>query len=58
MKGGLGPMSPPGPQGPPGGGTVYIRWGNTTCPNISGTEPVYWVIAAGSWYSNTGGGAN
>ena len=58
MKGDVGPMGPPGPQGPPGGGTVYIRWGNTTCPNISGTELVYQGITAGSWYSNTGGGAN
>ena len=58
MKGDVGPMGPPGPQGPPAGGTVYIRWGRTTCPNTTGTELVYRGIAAGSWYSHTGGGAN
>ena len=58
MKGDMGPMGSPGPQGPPAGGTVYIRRGRTTCPNISGTELVYQGIAAGSWYSHTGVGAN
>ena len=28
------------------------------CPNITGTEFVYDGLAAGSWYSNKGGGAN
>ena len=58
MTGDMGPMGPPGPRGPPGGGNVYIRWGRTTCPNTTGTELVYQGIAAGSWYSHTGGGAN
>ena len=62
----------PGPAGPPGeagaqgqhglagrqsGGTIYIRWGKSSCPGISGTERVYEGIAAGSYY-NEGGGSN
>ena len=49
---------PPGPPGPAGGGTVYIRWGRTTCPNVSGTELVYEGFAAGTSYSDQGGGSN
>lgn len=36
-----GPVGPPGPRGPPGisaptqGGSVYTRWGRTTCGNNS-----------------------
>ncbi|XP_071964546.1 uncharacterized protein [Antedon mediterranea] len=37
-----------------GGGSVYIRWGRTTCPN-TGTDLVYEGIAAGSWYNYKGG---
>ena len=43
------------------GGTKYIRWGRTVCPNIAGTEFVYDGLAAGGRYSTnrgTGGGAN
>ena len=47
----------PAPQGPPTGGSVYIRWGSTTCPNIPGTEIVYQGIAAGSLSSQQGGGS-
>ena len=50
-----------GLQGPPGpvmGGETYIRWGRTTCPSISGTELVYTGWAAGSHYTQSGGGAN
>ena len=51
----------PGIQGPPGAtssGVTYTRWGKTSCPTVSGTELVYSGITAGSWYTNTGGGAN
>ena len=57
MKGDVGPMGPPGPQVPLAGGTVYIRWGRTTCPNTTGTELVYQGIAAGSNYNQIGGGS-
>ena len=61
-----GPTGPPGAAGPQGqhglagpqsGGTIYIRWGKSSCPGISGTERVYEGIAAGSFY-NEGGGSN
>ena len=47
-----------GPPGPRNGGVVYTRWGKTSCPNITGTELVYAGRAGGSWWSQTGGGAN
>ena len=37
-------------------GENYIRWGRTTCPRTA--TLVYSGIAAGSWWSATGGGAN
>ena len=37
-------------------GVAYVRWGRTVCP--SGAELVYAGIAAGSHYSNRGGGSN
>ena len=58
MKGDTGVEGPPGPPGPAGGGTVYIRWGRTTCPSVPGTERVYEGIAAGSLYNQQGGGSN
>ena len=58
VKGDTGAEGPPGPQGRAGGGTVYIRWGRTTCPSVPGTELVYEGIAAGSFYSQKGGGSN
>ena len=56
-----GPSRETGEQGPPGamsGGVTYTRWGKTACPTVLGTELVYAGIIAGSWYANTGGGAN
>ena len=47
-----------GSRGGGGGGSVYVRWGRTVCPNITGTEIIYDGFAAGSFYTNTGGGAN
>ncbi|XP_078618256.1 uncharacterized protein LOC144885916 isoform X2 [Branchiostoma floridae x Branchiostoma japonicum] len=51
-----------GAQGPSGnngvGGSVYIRWGRTTCPTDSETSLIYDGIAGGSHYTHSGGGAN
>ena len=51
----------PGAQGLPGprsGGATYIRWGRTTCPNVTGTMLVYKGRAAGSHFTYKGGGGN
>ena len=62
-----GPAGPPGPAGSPGqqgspgprsGGTIYTRWGKSTCPQVGGTELVYSGIAGGTFYNQRGGGAN
>ena len=50
------PTTPPPP--PVGRGVTYIRWGRTSCPTMDGTEDVYNGIAAGSYYTHTGGGSN
>ena len=42
----------------PTGGVVYTRWGRTTCPNTTGTQLLYAGRAAGSLYTEQGGGAN
>ena len=48
-KGDRGSPGVRGPQGPPPtGGGVYIRWGRTSCPNVTGTELVYSGRAGGS----------
>ena len=49
---------PPGPPGLVGGGTVYTKWGRTTCPSVPGTELVYEGIAAGSQHNQKRGGSN
>ena len=53
----------PGPTGPPGSsatssGTTYVRWGRTVCPSITGTNLVYDGLAAGTFYTAEGGGAD
>ena len=66
-RGEPGIRGPPGLQGLPGqpglpgpsiAGTVYTRWGRTTCPNTPGTELVYAGRVGGSHPSASGGGAN
>ena len=48
-----------GPQGPAaGGGTVYTRWGRTSCPMNQGTDLVYSGRAGGTKYDQHGGAAN
>ena len=54
-----GPQGEHGPQGPAtGGGTVYTRWGRTSCPMKQGTDLVYSGRAGGSYYNHHGGAAN
>ena len=53
-----GPQGEQGPQGPLTGGTVYTRWGRTTCPTNQGTELVYSGRAGGSQYHEHGGAAD
>ena len=57
-QGPIGPQGPVGPAGPTTGGVVYTRWGNSACPNITGTELVYTGRAGGSQHDGQGGGAN
>ena len=38
--------------------STYIRWGNSTCPDVSGTTLVYSGYAGGTAYFNRGGGSN
>ena len=45
-------------QGPPTGGTTYIRWGRTTCPSDNGTELLYSGRAGGTHHHYSGGAAN
>eukprot|EP00058_Branchiostoma_floridae_P013334 XP_002598822.1 hypothetical protein BRAFLDRAFT_74501 [Branchiostoma floridae] len=59
LKGDPGQKGDTGPPGEPGtGGSVYIRWGRTTCPTGMGTSLIYDGIAGGAHYQQTGGGAN
>ena len=52
-----GKQGPPGPPGPRSAGVTYVRWGKSSCPNVTGTELVYDGRAGGSSYNNHGGGA-
>ena len=38
-------------------GVTYIRWGRTTCPNVTGTQLVYSGRTAGTFWNIQGGGA-
>ena len=40
------------------GGVVYIRWGNTTCPDGINTQLLYSGLAGKSSYNQQGGGNN
>ena len=37
---------------------TYVRWGKSSCPNVTGTELIYAGRAGGTFYGNTGGGSN
>ena len=55
-----GPAGPQGDQGPPGprsAGVTYIRWGKSSCPNVTGTQLIYAGRAGGTSYAAQGGGA-
>ena len=39
-----------GPPGPRNGGVVYIRWGKSSSPNVTGTTVVYAGRAGGSYF--------
>ena len=72
LAGSQGPVGISGPQGATGEkgdcgdpglsgpirGTVYIRWGRTSCPTDQGTDLVYSGRAGGSRAGHQGGGAN
>ena len=53
-----GMAGPPGPVGPRSGGVVYTRWGRNSCPTVAGTSLVYAGRTGGTWWADTGGGAN
>ena len=53
-----GPQGLLGPQGPTGGGAMYVRWGKRSCPRIEGTKMMYSGFAGGTHYTHEGGGAN
>ena len=57
-RGEIGVTGSQGPTEPSSGGLTYIRWGRTVCPDTDGTELVYKGRAAGSHYTQTGGGSN
>ena len=57
-QGSIGPQGPVGPAGPTIGGVAYTRWGNSACPNITGTELVYTGRAAGTRFNQQGGASN
>ena len=61
LKGETGVLGPKGPAGPPGlmsGGVTYVRWGKSSCPNVTGTELIYAGKAGGKHINKHGGGSN
>ena len=38
-------------------GVTYVRWGRSTCPNVTGTQLVYSGRAGGTFWNIQGGGA-
>ena len=43
--------------GASGTGATYIRWGKTSCPNVTGTELIYAGRAGGTYFNTRGGAA-
>ena len=58
MTGAMGGQGPAGPPGPRSGGVTYVRWGKNSCPSLNETQLVYAGRAAGSYWSQSGGGSN
>ena len=50
--------STPGSSPPTAGGVVYTRWGRYTCSSTTGAQLLYAGRAAGSFFTEQGGGAN
>ena len=50
------PTTPP-PK-PSTGGHTYVRWGNTSCPDVDGTSRVYEGRAASGFYNHNGGASD
>ena len=57
-KGEKGETGAVGAAGPKSGGVVYTHWGRKSCPNDTGAQLVYEGITGGSYYDQSGGGAN
>ena len=57
-RGEVGPHGKDGSPGPQSGGATYTRWGNSSCPGVTGNELVYAGVAGGTRYNEKGGGSN
>ena len=55
-----GPRGFPGIDGnpAPSGGSIFTRWGKSSCPETEGTELLYTGITGGSYANHKGGGGN
>ena len=53
-----GPTGQPGPPGPRSGGVTYVRWGKSSCPDVTGTQLLYAGRTAGTFFNENGGGSN
>ena len=58
LTGASGEKGPAGPPGPKSGGVTYVRWGKSSCPNVTGTELLYAGRAGGTFFNKAGGGSN
>ena len=58
LTGATGANGPAGPPGPKSGGVTYVRWGKSSCPNVTDTELLYAGRAAGTSHGKNGGGSN
>ena len=58
VAGPKGPQGEKGETGPPGGGTSFIVWGKSKCPQTPGTQLVYSGLTGKSAFNNHGGGIN
>ena len=56
-RGGTGDTGPAGPAGP-NGGSVYVRWGHSSCPATENTQLLYAGVTGGAKWDIRGGGAN
>ena len=63
LDGAHGPRGLPGIAGPagpagPNGGSVYVRWGHSSCPATENTQLLYAGVTGGAKWDVRGGGAN